>query len=38
MSANHDQAIQLEYPSKIDRQQTNEWLDSITVEQIEAAI
>lgn len=36
MSANHDQAIQLEYLSKIDRQQTNELLDSITVEEIEA--
>ena len=36
MAANNEQGIQLEYLSKIDIKQTNEWLDSVTVEQIAA--
>ena len=36
MAANNEQGIQLEYLSKLDIQQTNEWLDSVTVEQIAA--
>ena len=35
MAANNEQGIQLECLSKLDIQQTNEWLDSVTVEQIE---
>ena len=35
MEPNNEQGIQLEYLSNLDVQQTNEWLDSITVEQIE---
>ena len=35
MEPNNEQGIQLEYLSNLDIQQTNEWLDSITVEQIE---
>ena len=34
MEPNNEQGIQLEYLSNLDIQQTNEWLDSITVEQI----
>ena len=36
MEPNNEQGIQLEYLSKLDLQQTNEWLDSVTIEQIEA--
>ena len=36
MEPNKEQGIQLEYLSKLDLQQTNEWLDSVTIEQIEA--
>ena len=34
MEPNNEQGIQLEYLSNLDIQQTNEWLDSVTVEQI----
>ena len=34
MEPNNEQGIQLEYLSNLDVQQTNEWLDSVTVEQI----
>ena len=34
MEPNNEQGFQLEYLSNLDIQQTNEWLDSITVEQI----